>query len=266
MAFKPYRSSEVLNLTDAGKTAVASPPPDSSQPAIFLRAGTVSWMLIFSGLLLLSFAAGAQSTQAGTATSPSTSASSATAQTKRHVVRHSKRHRKPAKAAGQTAADQAIVTPAAPPPPVPPAEQAARAAKVTFSQGNLSIDAENASLIQILGQVSHQTGMVVEGLGHDERIYGQYGPGTVASTLTKLLDGAGYDYVIIGGGGDRPPTKLSLTPGSAAGGGAANPATAGNSTPTTSPAANSEPANASEPTRPKTPQEIFEELRRMHPQ
>ena len=31
-------------------------------------------------------------------------------------------------------------------------------------------------------------------------IYGQYGPGSISATLSSLLDGSGYDFVIVGGG------------------------------------------------------------------
>jgi hypothetical protein len=126
-----------------------------------------------------------------------------------------------------------------------------------FRHGNLRIDANNSSLIEILRQISHQTGLDVEGLGHDQRIYGQYGPGSMSSTLAKLLDGSGYDYVIVGGGTGHPPTKLLLTVAGEAPAGAS--VATNNNTPATS-----EPENPSEPTQAKTPQQIFEELRRMH--
>ena len=133
-----------------------------------------------------------------------------------------------------------------------------------FNGETLRIDADNSSLVQILEQVSHATGIKVDGLGADERIYGQYGPGPVTNTLSKLLDGAGYNYVIVGGGPGKPATKLLLTAGpsgSAIASSVAAPA----------PSFSSEPAKPlpapsfSEPTHPKTPQEIFNELRKMHP-
>lgn len=128
----------------------------------------------------------------------------------------------------------------------------------------LSIQARNSSLINTLSLVSRETGLIVEGLGSDQRIYGQYGPGTLASTLTALLDGSGYNFVIIGGEGGQPP-KLVLTTGGAV----ANPntAVAAGSGPIASAASEeSAPADPTQPAQPKTPQEIFNELRKMHPQ
>ncbi|MGH9616950.1 MAG: hypothetical protein ACRD28_09440 [Acidobacteriaceae bacterium] len=149
--------------------------------------------------------------------------------------------------------------------PVAPADQPASPATVDFSQGVLSIRAQNSSLVSILDQVSRETGLHVEGLAHDERIYGQYGPGDVSTTLSALLDGSGYDYVIIGGTG-KAPAQLVLSPGG--GNGAAGPPQAAANNQQPAPAIN-EPPTAADPTtppQPKTAQEIFNELRRMHPQ
>lgn len=128
----------------------------------------------------------------------------------------------------------------------------------------LTIEARNSSLEQILNQVSQQTGMTIEGSNHDKRIYGDYGPGTVSATMEKLLNGAGYNYVIVGGGDGRPPAKLLLTSDKAGAGSA--PAVTSQAAQATPPVQSAAPENPSSPTHPKTPQEIFEELRRMHPQ
>ena len=139
-------------------------------------------------------------------------------------------------------------------------------ATIDFHQGLLSIYAQNSSLIAILNQVSSQTGLVIEGLTHDERMYGQYGPGNIASTLTTLLDGAGYNYVIEGGDGGHSPGKLILTQNTGAIA-SSLPVVAGNET--VAPPSNSTGpvvADPSAPVRAKTPQEIFDELRKMHPQ
>lgn len=153
------------------------------------------------------------------------------------------------------------MAPAAPPPPVPPVQQAASPAKIYFRHGTLRIDANNSSLMQILNDVSRQSGLVIDGLNRDERVYGQYGPGPVASTLTKLLDGAGYNYVITGGSAaGGTPMKLMLTAGNTMP--PSVPATYSAPTPVN---ASPEPANPSEPVHAKTPQEIFNELRAMRP-
>ena len=89
--------------------------------------------------------------------------------------------------------------PVAPPPPLPPAEQPPNPATIDYKDGLLSVRAQNPSLVNILVQIQHQTGLVIDGLNHDQRVYGQYGPGSVSTTLSALLDGAGYDFVIVGG-------------------------------------------------------------------
>lgn len=193
---------------------------------------------------------------------------SAAAQAQTHTHPHASRSKKHVKTAPATAP----VEPP-PPPPLPPVQQAASPAKIDFPHGSLSIDAKNSSLKQILDQISHQTGMEIQGLDHDERIYGQYGPDTVANTLTDLLDGSGYNYVMIGGGDGSPPTRLVLTPGN--GGSAnnvptpgafapANTSAAGSAAPADTPAA--QPPDDSTSAQPKTPQQMFDELRKLHPQ
>lgn len=154
----------------------------------------------------------------------------------------------------------AVATPA----PQPPAQQPATPATIRFSGGQLQIDARNSSLSQILAKVSSETGLVVDGLSNDERIYGQYGPGSVSSTLTALLNGAGYNYVLVGSEG-QGKMKLLLTQRS--GGASSVTPTPASNNGLLSPAGAQPPtmANPSEPPHPKTPQEIFEELRRMHP-
>lgn len=161
----------------------------------------------------------------------------------------------------------APVVPPPPPPPVPPAEQPPVPARITYRHGDLRIDANNASLTATLKEVSLETGMDIQGMDHDERIYGQYGPGPITSTLMHLLDGAGYSYVIFGGGGDKPPSKILLTPASGGGGGGSVPSTM--PTQYVPPPATPQDPNAmtdpSQPVEPKSPQEIFDEMRRMHP-
>lgn len=106
---------------------------------------------------------------------------------------------------------------AAPPKPNWPAEQPANPAQVTWDSQGLAIQASNSSLEQILHDVSAETGVKLEGLNQDERIFGNYGPGPAREVLSRLLDGSGYNVLMIGGGGDEPPQQIILSP-SAAGG------------------------------------------------
>jgi hypothetical protein len=173
--------------------------------------------------------------------------------------RHKRHHHHSRNARQKTPATMSQATPQ--PPPVP-ADQSPSAATVSFANGMLTIQARNSSLEQILNQVSQQTGMEIEGSNHDKRIYGDYGPGTVSATVEKLLNGAGYNYVIVGGGDGRPPAKLLLTSGSA--GTSSGPPASSPAPQASTPMQSAAPENPSNPVHPKTPQEIFEELRRMH--
>ncbi len=201
-------------------------------------------MLALGPLLLLTLTATAQSTPPAAPTS-------------RHVIHRHVRHPR------AKAKEPVVVAPVAPPPPVPPAQQPPHPAKIDFRPDTLRIDADNSSLVEILNEVSRKTGLAIDGLNHDERVYGQYGPGSISSTLSKLLDGAGYNYIIVGGSAGQPPTKLLLTMAGSVVASPPAPMAATFSAPIAAPA----PENPSEPTHPKTPQEIFNELRgmRQHP-
>jgi hypothetical protein len=107
--------------------------------------------------------------------------------------------------------------PAAAVPGEPAADPAATAVKtphaatVSYSDGRLTISADNSSLNQILREISRQTGMKITGGVNDERVYGTYGPSGLALVLTALLDGTGSNMMLTAGpaGG---PGELILTP------------------------------------------------------
>lgn len=105
----------------------------------------------------------------------------------------------------------------APEAPVAPAEPTsllllpASRAQVRVSDNGLAIQANNSSLSQVLHDISSATGMKVEGLSHDERIFGDYGPGTPRDILSSLLDGAGYNVLMVGEIVDGAPRQLILS-------------------------------------------------------
>lgn len=206
-------------------------------------------------LIPTSFATAQTAGNAPTAgSSPSTKTS--TLKPPIHHPAHHRHHAKP---------EAATVAPVAPPPPLRPAEQPPNPATIDFNNGLLSVRAQNSSLVNILVQIQHRTGLVIDGLSHDQRIYGQYGPGSISTTLTALLDGSGYDFIIVGGGSGGAAPKLILsTPAS---NGAVTPPPVAN-TEATPPASDdqADPADPTAPPEPKSPQEIFNEMRRMHPQ
>jgi hypothetical protein len=78
------------------------------------------------------------------------------------------------------------------------------------SQG-LRIDASNSSLSQILKDVATSTGVKVQGLGPDQRIFGTYGPGKARDVMAKLLDGSGYNVLMIGDQGEGTPREIVLS-------------------------------------------------------
>jgi hypothetical protein len=277
MLFKYHTRAWMLKRLDAKLAIVSGPQAEVPFTSLRTWAG-FSWILALSGGMLLastSFAA-AQTPQktpqmstasgaavaghptAASAKKTSSTGKSTTAKTTAtpHRVHHAARHRH-----AKPIAPPVVAAPAPPPPPVHPADQPANPATVDFRQGILSVHAQNSSLVTILNQISRETGLVVEGVSHDERMYGQYGPGNISSTLTALLDGAGYDYVIIGGA-DHSPTRLVLSIGGAA---AISSPAMGSNQPAPVAAEQAEPADPTAPPQPKTPQEIFNEMRRAHP-
>jgi hypothetical protein len=109
-------------------------------------------------------------------------------------------------------APEAIAAPApAPPASVWPANQPPNQAKVSWDSRGLEIEASNSSLDQVLHQVAVDTGVRLEGLTQDQRIFGTYGPGPARDVLAKLLDGSGYNVLMIGGRDADAPLEIVLT-------------------------------------------------------
>ena len=126
---------------------------------------------------------------------------------------------------------EAPTTPAPPPtldqqPPTPP--------QVRYQSGELTIDAKNSTLAQVLRAVQVQTGASIDvPAGANDRVATQIGPGLPRDVLNTLLNGSKYDYVILGVLGDPGAVqKVILTPRQ---GGAAGTATAQNNAPTAQP-------------------------------
>jgi hypothetical protein len=122
------------------------------------------------------------------------------------------------------------VRPADPPPPDWPVNDKAKPASVAWNGRDLSITATNSSLGQILHDVSTATGLKVEGLSgsqsgqgeqHDQRIYGSYGPASERDVLSQLLEGSGYNVIMVGDQGEGAPRELVLTAQAAGGKGVA---------------------------------------------
>ena len=92
-----------------------------------------------------------------------------------------------------------------------PVNDKAVPAAVDWNGKDLSISAMNASLAQILHDVSIATGLKVEGLGADQRVFGSYGPAGARDVIARLMEGSGYNVLIIGDRGEGTPRQLVLT-------------------------------------------------------
>ena len=106
------------------------------------------------------------------------------------------------------------VTPPQPPSspaPIADTNRSPNDAKVSWDNRGLEIEASNSSLNQILLQVAGDTGAKLEGLKQDQRVFGNYGPGPASEVLWKLLDGSGYNVLMIGGPGTDTPLEIVLS-------------------------------------------------------
>ena len=112
---------------------------------------------------------------------------------------------KPAEAAA------APVAPPAPAKPDWPIDGQAEPATVTWDSSGLRIDAKNSSLKQILDDVATATGTRIQGMGADQRIFGDYGPGTARDVLSQILNGSGYNILMMGDQGQGVPRQIELT-------------------------------------------------------
>jgi hypothetical protein len=186
----------------------------------------------------------------------------------------------PAPAAPTAAAPQAL-------PPAPPAPQVAPSllqqppgeAQIVFSGDSLSIHADNSSLDAILGQIAAKSGMQIEGLSADERVFGSFGPGAPRDVLADLLNGTAYNVVLLGDLSNGAPRELILTPATRGGVTAPSPTPSVQADEASNEQENAEPPaprdvppppitpppGTTPPGTPgvKTPQELFEQLQHM---
>jgi hypothetical protein len=85
---------------------------------------------------------------------------------------------------------------------------------VSYTDGQLRIDAENVTLATVLKLVAEKTGAVIEvppGTG-TERIFEHIGPGRPEDVLASLLNGSPFDFVIVGSPlGTHEPTQVLLS-------------------------------------------------------
>jgi hypothetical protein len=147
-------------------------------------------LLLTAGLYLLAREASGQNTPLAQPAPSNNATATTTSQPKAHARRK--------KAAPDPPAPQA---PAPPPtleqsPPAPP--------QVTYTNGQLTIVAVNATLSQVLRSVQTLTGTSVEmpSGASSVRVAGQLGPGQPRDVLNALLNGTKFNYIILGVTGD----------------------------------------------------------------
>jgi hypothetical protein len=128
-----------------------------------------------------------------------------------HARRRTAAHTRIASIEPRPAPEATAALPPALPAPIWPANQSPNQAKVSWDSRGLEIEASNSSLDQILHQVAAETGARLEGLTQDERIFGVYGPGPARDVLSKLLDGSGYNVLIVGRRDADVPLEVVLT-------------------------------------------------------
>jgi hypothetical protein len=129
-----------------------------------------------------------------------------------HKATHPQAHRgKPHPGVSKTAAALAKEAPKPPEAPKWPANDHAVPASVIWDSQGLRIDASNSSLMQILKDVQTATGAEVQGMATDQRVFGAYGPGLARDVLSQLLQGSGYNVLMIGDLGKGAPRQIVLS-------------------------------------------------------
>lgn len=181
------------------------------------------------------------------------------------------------------AADNAAGSPVPLAPQLPPSllDKPPQPAKVVLTGGELSVEADNSSLHAILDAIETTSGMTVDGFGKDQRIFGQYGPGNPRDILSSLLDGAGYNILMVGATDAGTPRTVLLTQRNNA---SPTPSVASNEpqdedqdsqdnnppepvNPIVRPPLNSGPPEVPDQNgRPKSPTEILQEMQRLRSQ
>jgi len=85
------------------------------------------------------------------------------------------------------------------PAPLLPEEASPSPAQVTYSKDTLTINANNATLGDILLAVHRQTGATIDISGNaTDPVVGRFGPGPARDVLSVLLNGCQFNYVLLG--------------------------------------------------------------------
>jgi hypothetical protein len=175
--------------------------------------------------------------------------------------------------------------------PVPLDQVPAIAPVVKYKDGELTIEAHNSTLADVLKAVHQQTGAELElPPNATERVVADIGPGPAREVLAELLNGTHFNYVMVGSSSDPSAvhsifltSKASSSPGESAGAARPRPpepapvavvpepadsaetddAESGDEQPATDQTA--EQQNSGQPA-PKTPEQLLQELQRQQQQ
>jgi hypothetical protein len=157
-------------------------------------------------------------------------------------------------------------------------DKPAQPAVIHLKEGRLSIQADNSALDDILHAIAAKSGMQIQGLNKDYRVFGQYGPANPREVLSELLSDSGFNIVMLGKTADGTPRQLLLTARGSAPPTPPNPDDPEEDYRPPAPTVyhNPEPAhpapspNQAKPGAPgngvRTPQQILQELEQMHQQ
>ena len=101
---------------------------------------------------------------------------------------------------------QAAPAPVVPPPT--PEQGPSSPPQVSYQTGQLTIEARNSTMGDVLNAVKQKTGAAVEmPASSSERVVGRFGPGAPRDVLAQLLNGSHYDYVLLGSPADPGALK-----------------------------------------------------------
>lgn len=121
-------------------------------------------------------------------------------------------------AVAQPAAVGPQPAPVAPPPPPTPEHGPSSPPQVSFQAGQLTIEARNSTMSDVLNAVKQKTGAAVEmPMVSSERVVGVFGPGAPRDVMAQLLNGSHYDYVLLGSPADPGALKKIVLMARAAG-------------------------------------------------
>ena len=91
-------------------------------------------------------------------------------------------------------------------------QEPAKPAEIQSTPDQITVRTDNSSLTQTLRAIAEKTGMRLDGLGSDQRVFGTFGPGAPKDVINALLTGTDYNIVMVGSLENGAPRQLILSP------------------------------------------------------